>query len=78
MTKTIAEVMGWDKRLAEVERLHQTAQDGRRRERRLFKTLIFLLGVSAAAVSFERSQRDWGLTHYDRVQLQRVMDDINR
>ena len=43
----------------------------------LFGT-IAVVGVGAVVLQFDNYNRAKGITHYDRVQMIRLLDDINR
>ena len=63
-----------ERTLAEANRLNESAQ----RWGLLLVSLLVLLALLAGSATYRHHQNSHGLTHYDRVQMLRLVDEVNR
>jgi len=76
----VVEFFGWEKRIEQAERKLDKTKRQRRYARGLGALLILLLALfgTLVAVQIEEHRLSEGVTHENRVNLLRTLDDINR
>lgn len=79
--RTLSQILGFDLRLVRIQAQIEEAAQLRRREQKLLAMLIGASLALAALLSFalysEHERRAAGLTQYDRVQMDRLVNSVD-